>query len=72
MSNQEPQLTLTANVHNVIKKYSQVFTLSAILTIRSNEIPALQSPVTEKVEACAVSVRKTTQDPTVKGKKLTG
>jgi len=46
--------------------------LPAILTIHSNEIPALQSPVTEKVEACAVSVRKTMQDPTAKGKKLMG
>lgn len=40
--------------------------------IYSNEIPALQTPVTEKMEACAASVRKTMQDPTVKGKKLTG
>lgn len=30
-------------------------------------LPTLQSPVTEKVEACAVSVRKIMQDPIVKG-----
>lgn len=39
--------------------------------IYSNEIPALQSPVIAKMEMCAVFVRKTMQDPTVKGKKLT-
>lgn len=28
MSNQEPELTLTANANNVIKKYSQVFAVA--------------------------------------------
>lgn len=46
--------------------------LPGILTIHVNEIPALQSPVTEKVEVCVVSARKTMQDPTVKGKTLIG
>lgn len=52
------------------RNFPKCLSLPDILTIHPNEIPALQSPATEKVEVFVVSARKTMQDPTVKGKKL--